>query len=264
VTELWHTVISPPEAPWGKSAPAIGDVDNDGDLEIAAACRDRTVLLDAEGEVIWSTIEPSEGETFSAMALGDLDGNGTLEVVLGSKGGVIHAFETIDGKVGDLTTFDAKGELDIAAPILADLDGKGGLDILATTAAGTYAIKTPPFFPAPSSAIWHIPVGGGRSHMAVADLNNDGVLDVAVDGVIISGRTGEKIGSFKGSGYSVIADLNGDGKLEIGAVAGEEFVITPTEANCEPYAVVWGEKAHDLRNTNNFHATRSGELKGEK
>ena len=258
VHELWSTVVSLPGVPWGKSAPTIGDINNDGKLEIIAACKNRTVALSSEGKEIWATSEPAEGGTYMSAAIGDLTGNGTLDSVLASKGGVVHA---LDSQGKDLTWFDVKGKVDRCSPAIADINKDGVPDIIVSSDTGTYVISMPSSFPAEGSIIWKSEIGERNAQIALGDLNGDGVLDVVVDGHVLDGKTGKSILTYSGGKFPVIADFDGDGFLEIGAVSGSAFVLTKTRAKCKPNEVVWGQYQHDLRNTGNFAATEEGKLK---
>lgn len=69
------TLIAAPEWSWG--AIALGDVDNDGDVEILAGSH----LFDHNGHLIWKA--PLDLGYVNAPILADLDGDDDLEIILG-------------------------------------------------------------------------------------------------------------------------------------------------------------------------------------
>jgi hypothetical protein len=85
---------------------ALGDVDNDGDVEIALGNR----LFDQIGNPVAATPEPFPMNAGHAVALADLDGDDTLELVLGHA-----AFDAGGAMVWD-------SGLTMGYPQIADLD----------------------------------------------------------------------------------------------------------------------------------------------
>ncbi|KAJ8614593.1 hypothetical protein CTAYLR_004976 [Chrysophaeum taylorii] len=190
------------------SAPAVADLDNDGDLDLVVG-------------VIWGTLasvpQPEEGSPFddikveygSAPAFGDLDGDADLDLLLGSSFGNLAFYPN----VGDSTTpkflersYTVAGIAgNYSSPALADLDNDGDLDLLVGARDGNLSYylnigksKTPRF---ERSSFLSIPVGS-YSMPAFADLDNDGDLDLIL-----------------GDAPS-IADLDNDGRLDV-VVVGE-------------------------------------------
>lgn len=130
-------------------APAVGDLDGDGALEIVAGdLRGRIYCWSAagalregfpvsQGEVEETTPELIKDEGFmSTPALGDLDGDGDLEIVVGGMDGRVYAW-TADG--ADLpgwpvalayTAEDSLGARIVSSPALGDLDGDGADEVV--------------------------------------------------------------------------------------------------------------------------------------
>lgn len=179
------------------------------------------------------------GDWACEVRVGDLDGDGDLDIVTNS--GADMFSRTPFGKI-NLLMNNGAGSFTAAAPVvvprgpssvaLGDLDGDGDLDIVSANhgdASGSGNTVSICFnngtgsFASPVNLI----VGQSPQHVKLGDLDNDGDLDLLVDG----SPTG--VFSNNGSGYftdspvvgvpsgsisrtgSNLADMNGDGKLDI-------------------------------------------------
>jgi hypothetical protein len=169
------------------AAPAIGDIDGNGSLDIAVACRDgflyvvRADGVDLAGwpralENRWNALTPS-------VALADFERDGKLELIAASTGP-----STPEGK---LWVFDWQGNVrsgwpvDVhtaseSSPIVGDVNGDGTPEILfggesATLFGFTVAGAVCPGFP--------IKVGAEiRATPTITDVDGDGRVDVLVSG----------------------------------------------------------------------------------
>ncbi|MHA2289329.1 MAG: FG-GAP-like repeat-containing protein, partial [Promethearchaeota archaeon] len=106
------------------SSPALGDIDNDGKLEVIA-CTDKIFALNTEnGSLKWSS---NVGYMTSSPALGDVDSDGETEVVVGSIYGNVSVF---NGQAGTLEwTFYTGGRIR-SSPALGDVDNDKRLEII--------------------------------------------------------------------------------------------------------------------------------------
>jgi hypothetical protein len=153
----------PPATGFTPSSIAIGDLDRDGDLDLAVTNEDDdnvSILLN-NGAASFAPapgLPPATGFTPVSIALGDLDRDGDLDLVvannLSAPPTVSVLLNTGSGSFGTQTTFGVGfNPTDVA---IGDLDGDGDLDLAVTNAADdTVSVllnTTPP--PAP-------PGGGG-------------------------------------------------------------------------------------------------------
>jgi hypothetical protein len=126
VWELNGTVVSGwPVATSGtvKASAALGDVDNDGEVEIVGCAyhtsnNDYLYVWDAEGNLEAGWPVQAEYIRLSSPALGDLDGDGDLEIVIG---GLYHA--TFREEV---FAFDHDGTAVAGWPVILDFTGNHG------------------------------------------------------------------------------------------------------------------------------------------
>jgi len=126
ITELWYFDAIDT---WNPSSPAIGDVDNDGMLEILIGGRESGAAsmlyyLNAEdGTQLWNY--SSSWTVRETTTLGDVDNDGFLEVVFS------HGNLTIlNGKNGTLSWTTSLVGNAINTPTIGDLNNDGKLDIL--------------------------------------------------------------------------------------------------------------------------------------
>lgn len=120
------------------SSPAIGDVDNDGIVEVAVGGLDERIHLVDGRTGIDKPGWPYENQdtVFSSPALFDLDGDGKLEIIMGGddfqrNGGRIHAFRP-DGT--ELPGFPIHTDQAMSSsPAIGDIDGDGRPEIVIGT-----------------------------------------------------------------------------------------------------------------------------------
>jgi hypothetical protein len=215
---------------------------------------------------------------YSTPTMGDIDGNGLIDMLMGQGDGTIKRFEqtAVNSETFDAGTLlknnDATGTtLDVgnfAKPAIADFDGDGLLELLVgedtgnvfryeqVGATGTNALlfnKYTLFSNPLGTATNAYPNGGSYPRPTVADLDNNGLLDVLVgsnDGTLrryeqtaVNATTFTTLGQMKLANGTVIdagevdkallTDYNGDGYLDmlLGNKAGNIVLYTQAAAN---------------------------------
>jgi outer membrane protein assembly factor BamB len=140
----------------------VGDVDGDGDLEVAVENYDNQVILldGASGQVLWSRPKDYHGRD---VVIADVDADGVDEIV---------------SAVANVIAFDASGEQRWAADQGGDLLSIGDLDgddqpevIVSATFGGELHVLRG----RDGGLLWSRPRGGAH---AVGDVDGDGVDDV--------------------------------------------------------------------------------------
>lgn len=223
------------------SAPAIGDLDGDGDLEIVAlngSMNGNSLLyvLHHTGAVVTGFPITIRAYVNTFPTLGDVDGNGQTEIVIVavSNGAPVVLVVNANGAVErsiPLTGTVSYG----TAPALADLDGDGIPEIVVQTNEALNVVRgNGATFPG-----WPVTWGGGLlggSAPAVGDVDGDSAPDIVVTtrtggafchGLVhMYGRNGVSHPRFPralsiGDGMApAIADIDRDGRNEI-VIAGD-------------------------------------------
>jgi predicted nucleotidyltransferase len=154
-----------------EGAPAVGDLEGDGDNEIVFASEDGVVYaLYSNCTQIWSYTTSGFWQPTSP-ALADIDDNNLdLEVIIGDDSGILHAIDS-DGDSLWNTTLDSGIQASVA---IGDVDGDFEPEIAIASRTGyAYLLEHD------KTQKWNYTVGCQfRSSPAIADVDNDGSLDI--------------------------------------------------------------------------------------
>jgi hypothetical protein len=232
-------------------AVAVGDFNGDGKLDVAAAnsaSNTVSILLGNGNGTFVAKGHYSADSAPQGIATGDFNGDGNLDVaVTNSSSNTVSVFlgngdGTFQSKV-DFATGNKPWGISVA-----DLNGDGIPDVVVTNAAdGTVGV----FLGQGTGASWTLAkqaiynTGSNPSSVAIGDVNNDGIPDLAVANdnnfSTVSVFLGVGNGTFQprfqyatapGSPISIgLADFNGDNKLDIVvAVGGKQSNGAPVNA----------------------------------
>jgi hypothetical protein len=180
-------------------APAFGDLDGDGDLDLLLGSwsarvgyyRNDGSRSAAAFTVIDSAMITITRGSNTTPALGDVDGDGDLDLFVGEASGALNFYRNDGGAAAPrfVLESDAFDGIDVgrrSAPALADVDGDGDLDLLVGSDAGGVTLfrndgsRAVPRFLRDRRLALDVPPFAAP---ALGDLDGDGDLDLVVGGV---------------------------------------------------------------------------------
>jgi len=211
------------------SSPMPGSFDGGPEMQVLILTEGGKVeVRRADGSALpgWPAESPGgwQWDRNSTPVVADLDGDGLAEVVVASSGGELRVFASDGSLRPGWPQQPAQVVSFFNSPTVADLDRDGRFEILQRSDAHLLVFDPDGH----ESARW--PVGVGDGGIAVADIDGDADLEIALadtdgritllhhDGTPVAGWPQELIGEI-GYGGPVMGDVDGDGLLEVCVMA---------------------------------------------
>ncbi|MBL9100577.1 MAG: VCBS repeat-containing protein, partial [Myxococcales bacterium] len=229
----------------GTDSPAVGDVDNDGEVDIFATAATANILrFDSAGKLIWKSEAFTGAKTSPAIAIANMDGEGHAEILYGS---------TVFSSTGKKVWEGAAGKgVNSQGPIscVADLNADGKPELLAGRTAYTFTGKVADnnFV---GSTLWNT-AAGGDGFCGIADFDDDGKPEVirVASGTVYAhvGATGALITSTAipnagNGGPPNIADFDGDGVPDVAAAGNSRYTVWRFDA--KTFSQIWTAPVDD-------------------
>lgn len=225
--------------------PSIADMDNDGSLDVVIAASSAGMyIFDSQGQVFsgFPVFDPMVNYSYQSPILADLDGDGDLEII-GSNHGDAPGFYVMEHSGAYKAGWPiALGGWTYSPPTVLDVNEDGTFEIFMSdrNTSGTAGEELPVIYglDPDGNNLPDFPIekyGGTEGVLSIADVNDDGVLDIIFPSVLTD-ATGEGFihaysldGSGEIAGFplrphgftflngAVLGDVDNDGLLDLTA-----------------------------------------------
>jgi FG-GAP-like repeat len=225
------------------SADCVGvwtaDIEMDGDLDLIVGVKaGPTVVLRNNGDGTWRRLPVfSDVVGLQGFAWGDLDRDGDPDAVLLDSAGGVHVFE--NRQAGQFRPIPLPGDVrDVMAIAVGDVNADGVLDLVTLDASGSLkrisaasnggSPSEPPRWSEQQLGSWadRDKSSQGPYRVFLADLDNNGALDIAASGggrfsVWLATESSDfrRLPGLPEADVSEVVDLNGDGQLDFVGLA---------------------------------------------
>jgi outer membrane protein assembly factor BamB len=197
------------------SAPAVADVNADGEPEVVVGSMDYNlyILEGTDGSV--ADTFASGGEIWYSPTIGDVNADGRKDIVFSATDNLMYA---VDGGRDSLHWSCPSGGLDRPWFALGDVDGDGRPEVVSVLGGYARALNGED-----GSTEWSFPALVAWSAPVIADVNGDGALEVVFGDddcsvCALRGSDGTLLWSFPIDGYAsepALGDIDSDGQVEV-------------------------------------------------
>ena len=185
-----------PQQVSGATAPALADIDSDGSLEIVVSGLGQVYAWNGDGSPVPGWPVSRNGYQSSPPVIADIDSDRMFDIAVATTINPGHEYDPEFGTPADpgysyIYVWRGDGTplqgwpvsmvgTTVAAPALGDINGNGLLDIVATTKSTYTTEKNVSVFNSNTigAAGWPQPYGSSSSSPALADIDNDGRLEI--------------------------------------------------------------------------------------
>ncbi|MDO7873368.1 FG-GAP-like repeat-containing protein [Hymenobacter sp. ASUV-10] len=233
-----------PPTPNGRMDLGLGDVDNDGDLDLLVTNYDAQLvhvrLNNGQGSFGAGSDIAADGNPY-ALTLLDANADGYLDLVVATANSTSNAVVWLGNGTGAFAPLANPNRFDIGAPLtVADVDNDGDLDVLYYASGVIRRRLNDGFGHLQASTV--VDAAGAPRHLQLADLNGDGFPDLVSgdsnnDRLLVAMNNGQ--GAFGSpTTYSVpdftsgigVADVDGDADLDL-VVSSDASSVATTYLN---------------------------------
>jgi len=229
---------------------SLGDIDNDGKLEIIVG--DKLSFLYAinaeDGSLLWKT--NFSGKIIGAV-IGDTNGDGYSEIILGCFDPLYYGYAyvyALNGERGEILWFlPLEGRMSDTL-VLWDIDSDDYLEVVFSVGSRVYAVNAED-----GSVLWvYNAEDSVLGSPAIGDLDSDGIPDVVFGDIsfnvyALRGVDGSSLWRIKVDleveRSVVLGDIDGDNKLEVivpnTMFTGEEYNLYVYALNGEDGSILW-------------------------
>ena len=214
----------------------IGDLDGDGDLDLALASNDEIRIIDNTGFSFASS--PLWTNNYSSpisIELGDKDNDGDLDLAVGYNNAKVRVYENNNG-FSTSAYWESNSDYLRAQVKWGDIDGNNFLDLVVGSNTYNVIFFNSVFFGLNTNPTWASPDSEMTTDISLGDLDFDGDLDLFVinheseaqifknSGSTLAASLSWK-SSYQEAAYSSsLADIDGDGGLDL-SIGGESIII---------------------------------------